>query len=56
MTSGITPSINIIIKKVPEGKEWEKRSENLFEEIMPENIPNLVNETDPDIGITERLK
>ena len=26
---------------IPEGEEKEKGSENIFEEIMPENVPSL---------------
>lgn len=35
---------NICITGVPEGKEREQGIENLFEEVMTENIPNLVKE------------
>ena len=31
---------------MPEGEEEEQKSENLFEEIMKENVPNLAKETD----------
>ena len=37
---------NIRIIGVPEGEEREKGAENLFEEIMAENFPNLAKETD----------
>ena len=37
---------NIWIIEVPEGKEEEQEIENLFEQIMKENFPNLVKETD----------
>ena len=37
---------NIHIIGVPEGEEREKRPENLFEELMAENFPNLAKETD----------
>ena len=37
---------NIWIIWVPEGDEEEKEMENLFEQIMKENFPNLVKETD----------
>ena len=33
---------NITIIGIPEGKEREQGTENLFEEIMTENFPNLV--------------
>ena len=32
---------NIRIKGVPEGEEEEQKIENLFEQIMKENFPNL---------------
>ena len=31
---------------VPEGEEGEQEIENLFEQIMKENFPNLVKEID----------
>ena len=31
---------------MPEGEEEEQEIENLFEQIMKENFPNLANETD----------
>ena len=31
---------------MPEGEEQEEEMENLFEQIMKENFPNLVKETD----------
>ena len=37
---------NICIIRVPEGEEREQEIENLFGEIMTENFPNLVKETD----------
>ena len=37
---------NIWIIGVPEGEEQEQDSENLFEQIMKENLPNLVKEID----------
>ena len=37
---------NIRITGVPEGEEEEQKIENLFEQIMKENFPNLVKETD----------
>lgn len=36
---------NICIIEVPEGEEREKKTENLLEEVMAENFPNLVKET-----------
>ena len=35
---------NIYIIEIPEGEESEQEIENLFEEIMTENFPNLVKE------------
>ena len=37
---------NIQIIGVPEGEEQEQDTENLFEQIMKENFPNLVKEID----------
>ena len=37
---------NIRIIGVPEGEEEEQKIENLFEQIMKENFPNLAKETD----------
>ena len=37
---------NIRIIRVTEGEEEEQEIENLFEQIMKENFPNLVNEID----------
>ena len=37
---------NIRIIGVPEGEEEEQKIENLFEQIMKENIPNLAKEID----------
>ena len=37
---------NIQIIGVPEGEEQEQEIENLFEQIMKENFPNLVKEID----------
>ena len=37
---------NIQIKGVPEGEEEEQDIENLFENIMKENVPNLEKEID----------
>ena len=44
---------NICIIGIPEGKEKEKRIENIFEEIMSENFPNL-KETDIKIQEAQR--
>ena len=37
---------NIDIRGVPEEAEREKETENLFEEIIAENFPNVGKETD----------
>ena len=37
---------NIWILAVPEGEEEEQKLENLFEQIMKENFPNLAKEID----------
>ena len=37
---------NIRIIGVPEGEEEEQQIENLFEQIMKENFPNLAKETE----------
>ena len=37
---------NIQIIEVPEGEEQQQEIENLFEQIMKENFPNLVKETE----------
>ena len=37
---------NIRIRGVPEGEEEEQQIENLFENIMKENVPNLEREID----------
>ena len=45
-TSGTTLSIPISKSGMPEGEEEEQDIENLFEQIMKENFPNLVTEID----------
>ena len=40
---------------VPEGEEREKGAENLFEEIIAENLPNLRKETDIQIQEAQRV-
>ena len=37
---------NILIIGVPEGEEQQQEIENLFEQIMKENFPNLAKEID----------
>ena len=46
---------NIHIRRVSEGKESEQGLENLFEEIMAENFPNLVEEKVIDIQEAQRV-
>ena len=46
-TSGTTlKSSNIQIIRVPEGEKEDQEIENLFEQIMKENFPNLAKEID----------
>ena len=40
---GNTMMANLHITGIPEGEEKEKGIENIFEEIMAENFPNLKN-------------
>ena len=40
---------NIFIIGVSEGEKKEKRMENLFEEIVAENFPNLVKKIDVEV-------
>ena len=42
----ISKCSNIRIIGVPEGEEEEQKVENLFEQIMKENFPNLAKEID----------
>ena len=47
---------NIRIIGVPEGEEEEQRIENLFEQIMKENFPNLSKEIDfQDVPEAQRI-
>ena len=46
---------NLCIIEVPEGEEKEKVTENIFEEIMAENVPNL-KETDIKIQEAQRAQ
>ena len=41
--------------RVPEGEEKEQEIENLFEKIMKENFPNLVNEIDIQVQEAKRV-
>ena len=45
---------NIHIIGVPEGGERDKGAENLFEEIIAENFPNLRKETDIQVQEAQR--
>ena len=45
-TSGTTLNIPISESGMPEGEEEEQEIENLFEQIMKENFPNLEKEID----------
>ena len=47
---------NIRIIGVPEGEEQQQESENLFEQIMKENFPNLVNRLPGSQGSPESPK
>ena len=40
---------------MPEGEEKEQEIENLFEKIMRENFPNLVNEIDIQVQEAQRV-
>ena len=46
---------NIYIIGIPEGEESEQRIENLFEEIMTENYPNLVKEKVTQVQEAQRV-
>ena len=46
---------NILIIGVPEGEEKEQEIENLFENIMKENFPNLVKEIDIQVQEAQRI-
>ena len=47
---------NLCIIGIPEGEGGGKGNENVFEEIMAENFPNLGKETYPGTGSTEGPK
>ena len=47
---------NICITGVPEGEEKDQEIGNLFERIMKENFPNLVNEIDMQVQETQSPK
>ena len=40
---------------MPEGEEEEQDTENLFEQIVKENFPNLVKELDMQVQDTQRV-
>ena len=40
---------------IPKGEEREKGIENVFEEIMAENFPNLKKETDTQVQEAQRV-
>ena len=46
---------NIRIIRVPEGEEEEQEIENLFEQIMKENFPNLAKEIDMEVQEAQRI-
>ena len=46
---------NICIMWVPEGEEKEQETENVFEIIMTESIPNLVKEIDIQVQESQRV-
>ena len=46
---------NIRIVGVPEGEEEEQQIENLFEQIMKENFPNLAKELDIQVQEAQRV-
>ena len=46
---------NIHIIGIPEGEESEQELENLFEEIMTENFPNLVKKKVPQVQEAQRI-
>lgn len=47
---------NIRIVRIPKGEKIKKGKENLVEELMVENFPNVVNETESSPEITECSK
>ena len=51
-----TKNTNIHITGIPEGEEREKGAENISEEIMAENFPNLGKETDFQVQKTQKTQ
>ena len=49
----ITKQASLCVIGIPEGEEKEKETENIFEEVMAENFPNL-KETDIKIKEAQR--
>ena len=52
---GISKCASIQITGVPEGEEKDREIENLFENIMKENLPNLAKEIDIQVQEVERV-
>ena len=52
----ISKCANIQIIGMPEGEEEEQEIQNLFEKIMKENFPNLVNEIDIQVQEAQSSK
>ena len=46
---------NIQIIRVPKGEEKEQGIENLFEQIMKENFPNLAKQLDMQVQDAQRV-
>ena len=46
---------NISMMGMPEGEESKQGIDNLFEEIMTENFPNLVKEKDTQVQKSQRV-
>ena len=46
---------NICIMGIPEGREWAQGIDNLLEEIITKNFPNLVKEKDTQVKEAQRV-